>query len=346
VKSRTLLALFLVLTVSLACSVGGGGESAPEASEQPPTQGEAGEGESTSEEGAAEEATSPEIDADALAGLDSYRMRMTTQWAPEGEAPESWTTEQEYTREPAAQRWTMEGSGEDETIEWVQIEDMAWFCIAGTCTQTQQSEEELAASFGQGMLFDPADFATDSDYEYVGQETVNGVRTRHYTLDFSLAEMALLAQGEISDAEGGVWIADEGDLPAFVARSEVSWRETRGEQAGTAEFSYDVYDVNEPITIEPPEGAGEGVPEDVPLYPDATDLTIMAGFITFVAPDDSATVADFYRAELPAQGWTSEEDSEFGGMITQTWQKEGRSLSLMISPEEDTSTVMITIEEP
>ena len=253
--------------------------------------------------------------------------------------------EQEHTREPAAQRLVME-SGQGESLEWVQIGDMAWYCSGGTCAQTQQSEEDLAGTFGEGMAFDPVDFSSDSEFEYLGEETVNGVRTRHYALVLEAMEAALLAQGDVSDVEGAPWIADEADLPTFVVRFAMSWTETRGEQVGTTEWSYEVYDVNASITIEPPEGAAE-MAEDVPVYPGATDLFTMEGLTTFSTPDDVTTVADFYRTELAAQGWTNESDEEMSGMVNQAWSKEDRTLNLMISPAEEGeegSSVFITVE--
>jgi hypothetical protein len=54
--------------------------------------------------------------------------------------------------------------------------------------------------------------------------------------------------------------------------------------------------------------------------------------ISFSASDDVATVADFYRTELAALGWAKESDEEMGGFIQQAWNKDGRTLSLMLSP--------------
>jgi len=134
-------------------------------------------------------------------------------------------------------------------------------------------------------------------------------------------------------------------LLAFVVRHTLSWKETREEQRGTYEYIYDVYDVNTPITIGPPEGA-TGFPEDVPAYPGATDLFIAEDVIAFSTSDDVATVADFYRTELATLGWTKTSDDDMGGMIQQVWNKDGQTLSLMLSPAEDGSgtDVIISIE--
>ncbi|MGD1995427.1 MAG: hypothetical protein PVH62_01495 [Anaerolineae bacterium] len=344
-NNKTLIALTILLLASLACSVGGlaggGAEEttpAPTDLEAEPTQPPSTEGEG----GATEEAPPPEIAPDALSGLNSYRARSVWSWTPESGTPQSVEIQQEGTREPAALRFTMTSEGE--TIEWVQIGDTSWICSGGTCIQSQQSEDEFISQFGEGFLLEPSDLVPDSDYRYVGGETINGVRTRHYVLSFSPAVLMAMTQGEITEVDSEAWIADEAGLPAFTVRFTLSWRGTQEGAAGTGEYSYEVYDVNSPLTIEPPEGAGAGMPEDVPSYPGATDLTIMGENIVFSAPDDIAAVAGFYRTELAALGWTNQSDEELAGMINQTWSKAGRSLTLMISPDDGGSSVLITLQ--
>jgi len=342
-SKRWILALVLLVLASMACSLGGAGADTGEV-EEPPAGAETEAPESEQGEIASEEVV-PEVDPDALSELDSYRTRISFQWIPDGGTPETWSMEQEYTREPLAQRWTMQ-AGEDasESIEWVQIGDTAWFCGGGSCAQSQQSAEEMAESFGEGMVFEPEDFTSGYDTRFIGKETVNGVSARHYALDLSAAEAAMLAQGEVSDVEADFWISDESSLPTFVVRFTMSWTETREEQEGSGSLTYDVSDVNAPITIEAPEGAA-GMPDDVPSYPNATDLLVMEGMASFSTADDVATVADFYHTELAAQGWSNESDDEFSGMVSQAWSKEGRDLTLMISPEDEGgSSVMLTTE--
>jgi hypothetical protein len=233
--------------------------------------------------------------------------------------------------------------GTQGTVEIVQIGDTAWFCSNGQCAQTTQSEENLLSGMG-AAAFDPADFTSDSNYTYVGEETVNGVHTRHYTLDLNAAQVALLAQGSVSDVHTDVWVADQSGLPEFVVRYQMGWTETRADVEGTVEYSTEVYDVNVPFTIEPPEGAAS-LPEDVPMYPGATDLMIMEGFASFSVTDNVTTVADFYRTGLAGQGWTSTSDATLEGSVSQTWTKDDRTLTLMIGPGEGGgSSVVITLQ--
>ena len=339
---RTLwIAVRLVALASLACSLGGLGggtteESAPpqatsgEAPTQPPEGGESGE------------VPPPEVASDALEGLDSYRGRIVWQWTSEEGTPEYMEMEIEETRDPPAKRYVINAEGE--SMEWIQIGDTTWICSDGSCIQSQQNEE-MTAAFGQGpMIFgleNASEFLEGTEYEYLGQETVNGVRTRHYILTPSPMMLMPLTAGEVDDIHSEVWIANESGLPAYMARFTFSWKGTHEGEAGSGEYTFDIYDVNVDITIEPPEEAGSGLPEDIPLYPNATNVVTMEAMATFTSPDDPATVADFYRTELATLGWNPETDESMGGIIMQTWTKEGRQLTLTISPMEEGCSVLI-----
>jgi len=348
---KILLPLAMVVLVTLACSVPG--IEVPDVPDIPDIPGDDDDAatatpvdDDNGDEGGGEDVPSDdeEIDIDTLEGLDSYRARMEMYFYPEGDGePEGMTIEQAQTRDPDASSMKMES--EEGGVEYVRIGNQAWSCFDDMCTQTEMSEEEAEAQFGEEMIWEPDDFSPD-DLELTGSENVNGVNAKRYELDVDALELGLLSQGQIADAYGQIWIADEADLPAFLVRYEMTWTETRGETAGSVEWLYEVFDVNEPFTIEPPENAAE-VPEDIPLYPDAAEMTLMDTFIMFSAADDVETVAEFYRSELPGMGWENESDDMMSGTSMQSWAKEGRTIQVMIAPieGEDGCEVTIMIEE-
>ena len=366
-KRAIWLPLVLLVLASLACSAFGAAEKAVEVGQEAATRASeaataVGEGVMDTPEGeeseeatqetepdgsgeSDEEATAPKLDPDALSGLDSYRTRVRMEWVPEEGDPEGTSMEQAHTRDPQAQRFVVEG-GTGDDFEFVQIGEQAWYCAGGACSQAQADPEDLIAGFGEEMMFDPDDMADEANATFVGQEEVNGVQSRHYRLDLSAMETALLAQGEVSDVESNVWIADESGLPKFTVRFHMTWNETREERSGSGELFYEVFDVNEPISIEPPEGAERsGLPEDVPAYPNAEDSFSMEGMTSFTASDDVSTVADFYAEGLEAQGWTMANEEDMGeDAVNQLWQKDERELMLMITSEEGGSNVAIMIE--
>jgi hypothetical protein len=333
-----ILALVLVMLASLACSLGKSATPTvvPSGGDEQATTEPGGEATEAPGDGGA-----PNIDSEAISQFDSYRLHMVVEWTPEGGDPETQTIDEEFVKEPPAQRWVM--SSADGDVEMVQIGSTSWMCSAGSCIQSE-STEDASSLFGDALI-DPASFAADSTTTLVGQETVGGINTRHYSLNLTAAELALLTAGsDISNVQADMWVADESGLPEFVVRYATSWTETREDVTGIVSYLYELSDVNQPITIEQPEGAS-GFPEDVPEYAGATDLLTMEGLITFTTTDDAATVADFYRSELPGMGWTSQSDDEFSGTISQSWGKDGKTLSLLVSPQDaGGSSVMITIQ--
>ena len=375
-RKRILVPMTLLVLASLACSLFGRAEEAiemgkeaatrvseaatvigeeavatlmPDSSEDEAAADESAAQESAKEDTAAEEPSGeepqPELDVDALTGLESYRARFEAEWKPvEGEG-ESFMFEEAHTRTPSAQSLVMKGMGQDESVEIVQIEDKSWMCTAGSCSQMQADPEELASSFSDAAMFDPAGVWDDADPTLLGREQVNGVQTRHYRLNLSPMQAAFLAQGDVSELSGEIWIADEPDLPDLAVRFKMSWTEKRGEVTGQSSFIYETFDINAPFTIEPPEGAADsGLPDDVPAYPNGEQSFSMAGMTSFETSDGVSEVGDFYRERLAAEGWTIGSDDEMEGMVQQVWNKDERTLTLLVSEEEDGSSIMISIE--
>ncbi len=302
------------------------------------------------EEGAAADDSSddapigPEIDADALFDLRSYRLRITTEWtSDEGESHVT-TLEEARTRDPWARSMVMQGMTDDMLVEFVEIGDQAWMCSAGSCTQMPADSDEMESAFGDMGVFRP-ETVTD-DARFLGRETVNGIQTRHYALDLTQMTALLAAEGHVSDMSGEIWIADEPDLPKFTVRYQTSWRVKRADESGRQSLLHEVYDINVPFTIEPPEGADRsGLPEDVPAYPGGQQEFSMAGMTAFSTDDALADVAEFYREALVAEGWTLESDEVLEQMVQQRWTKDARMVTLVASAQDDGTSVMITVDD-
>ncbi len=336
-----IVAVILLLTASLACSLVGRG-----ATEQPGAGGEAAtpagtEVQEPAEETGGETAPPPEVSSNALAGLNSYRARIAYRWATDSGTVESMVVEMDETREPPARRYRVSSEDEAEAVEYVQIGNTAWYCFGGTCGQTEQDPEEAIEQFGADLKFDPAGFLS-GDYRYAGRETVNGIACRHYELLLSPAEVAAITASEdVTDVEAEAWIADESGLPSFVVRFILTWRGTTNGQPGEGQYQYDIYEVNSAFTIEPPEGAPTGLPEDIPLYPNASGVSLMQGMASFTTSDAVEAVGQFYKDQLPGMGWTLQEETAISGTIMQTWVKGDRSLSVMVSSSDSTTQVVL-----
>ena len=57
-----------------------------------------------------------------------------------------------------------------------------------------------------------------------------------------------------------------------------------------------------PATPDEPFTAG---PDDIPLMPDATNVTAVGPLITYTSPSTADVIADFYRTQMLDNGWKS-----------------------------------------
>ncbi|GAB4495728.1 MAG: hypothetical protein OHK0052_03960 [Anaerolineales bacterium] len=205
-------------------------------------------------------------------------------------------------------------------------------------------------SFGsdEGMPDDsPMDNVTDvfnnmENLELVARnETVNGIATDHYKFN----ESAIMTSG-IEKASGEVWLAREG---GYVVKMTV---ETTGiiemfEGNGTANWSYEVTEINKLSEIVVPEScSGQGAAE-YPVPENASNQTFLGNFVSFESPDSPAVLAAFYKEKMPEQGWTLLEEQDLGMIQMLSFNKDdGGKVSITISGSEGGNTTVIIVKEP
>ncbi len=338
----------MLLILALACALPGGSDS---------ENGDGGlvdlfdpgTGDADDDDGALE--SPPQLDPEALEGLDSYRARIV--WRFEADAGESFemNIQQEVTRDPSALRAVMTGvfGDEDEEMEIIQIGDTTWTSYGGEWFQMQSTEDSMDM-FGDFITAEDLSNLDDSDYEYQGRETVNGIRCRHYRLRPSAAQAALLfGQSDLENFEIEMWVADESNLPEFAVRAVVTWTGNWDDDEmghGRMTLTQEIYDINANFTIEPPSDVDVGgLPEDVPMYDNVTNVFSMAGMTTFESPDTFDEIVEFYDRGLPANGWTQTDTFSYDTMMMSTWEKGGRVLTVNISEMGENVSVMLMVEE-
>ncbi len=269
---------------------------------------------------------------------------------------EEMVMEMAATRDPAAQHIIITGAiAEGEKMEIVQIGNQQWVQFGEDWIQSQVEEDDAFDFSQEDLPFSAEDINDEAldNAKYVGKETVNGLPTRHYSLDTSILGAEMLGWESmvesIEEASMDIWIVDKANLPAFAARTIIEAKGTAPE--GQAEavvnlyMSMDVTDVNTGFTIEPPEDAASGgLPEDIPVYPNRQNQTSMGGMMTFETEDEFASIVEFYTSEMEASGWSLGEDNmSTDTMEMQTWTKDARSAQLMISADENTDLTSVTI---
>jgi len=319
-----------------------GSESSEEGSESTATTGGKGgattaSATATPQEEPAEEETIDANRATDLERLDSYRMAQVIDWkaeTDEGSEEGRMRWEIAYVREPRAMHWRMMGqegpdADEESWMEMIWIDGVTYMNYGDEWMAFSSDDEDMAEAWG----YAPEDVVTD-DSQRIGTETVNGYRSVHYRA----TGMGLALAGELRQAD--YWVSTEYDV---VVRGIVQWISTVGDDSGEWNMQWDVTDINEPIVITAPEGVDKpGLPDDVPLMPGASNVSSMMGFTNFETDATAAEVTEFYMQALEDNGWTFE-----SSMIEtmHSFNKEGRSLTLMIDDESTPTTVTIMIGE-
>lgn len=242
---KTLISLMLMLLLMASCvtlaACGGGdddeedGGATSEATAAPtsedteePTSEDTEEPTSEATEEPTEEPTSDSTD-DGDSGefgdldeLDSYRMTVWSKTEMPGMGEVEVEIEMEIVNQPPpkASHMTMNdpmGMGMD--IEYITIGDEGWMNMGGSWMPVPADEAAAQA---------PADISEyldmDSNMDYIGTETVNGVDCKHYDVDAEFdIDVPDPMGGETLQADGSfvgeVWIADEGGLPEIMIRS-------------------------------------------------------------------------------------------------------------------------------
>jgi hypothetical protein len=298
--------------------------------------------------------------------LSSYRADMTISISgtEQGEAVAgtvSFLTE--YTADPLAQHVVissegLEGAEEMQGIEMYQVEGTTYLRFEDSWLSVPATEDVLAAA----GLIQPEDVLEETcGWKKEGDTEYNGIQVEHWTtskeeMEGCMAAEQLADMGELTAASGELYVAAEENYVVhmsfvFEGRDMTAALGTEDQvlDEGRMEFTFDMRDVNEPFVIELPEEAlaSSSLPEDIPFPDDAQEVANAFGMITFNSPSSAAEVADFYKAEMPLNGWTEVNVSDISGMFMMEYSKDGRTASLMISSDEDTglTSVMITVQE-
>ena len=375
IKKLSLFGLVaLVLVVALAAC---GGETA----DVVPTESTSAEGNTGSQPAAATEETrvkatdvtvaeteatevapTEETEADlgsvseGLDTLTSYKsvldMRFIGKNADGEEAEKSWTMEEEFTSDPAAQHITMTSS-ESTAGQTPVVTAWEMYTIGQTSymISTDAAGTETCISISSGDTTPPTQSAGPdmwgnvSGARYRGTETVNGVRAKHYTWK----EGWMVTYGYTA-GQGETWVAVDG---GYVVRQKV---EATGkgvflagtDEEGTTSWQWDLTDANESFEIVPPEGC-ESAATGIPIMADATEQATFGDTISYTSPSAFADVVAFYKDEMPKAGWeASGTPFEMEGFATLEYKKEGSTASVMVSWDESaakTSVVLTVTKE-
>lgn len=299
--------------------------------------------------------------------LDSFRTDIEMVWEGtlESDAPVTGTMilGVEYVREPLAEHIMMSGSfpgmsemkemlGESGVLDIYVVEGKVYMYLMGTWMQAPVDPSQFNV---EDLAFDTSGQILDElgDVKYVGTETVNGIKAKHYTFDENAFKENDFQGGTVEDAEGDVYISVDGnylvkiDMTVKGSGFDIPTSDT-GEkmQEGTWAMKLDMSSINEPIEIIlPAEAAAGGVPEDIPTPEDAADLTVLGDLIMFQTAMSPTDLATWYKEEMPKNSWTLKDESTLGEVVSLDFTKEGQTASFMIAVDSNSgkTSVMLNI---
>jgi hypothetical protein len=219
--------------------------------------------------------------------------------------------------------------------------------VAGT-TYEQNNEGNCIATVTEpenslGEQMEPVSFLSGIvGAEEVGSETLNGAAANHYRFD----EQAVGQLG-VAEATGELWVAAEGGYILKYVLTLTGGADYFGPGVeGTATWNYELTNINQPLTIELPANCPAGL-INVPLLPDAFDVTQLPGLLSYTTFTSVADAAAFYQAQLPALGWQQMADSFLDETVAVLdFTQADQLLTLILSVDDGQTTVNIAVGKP
>ncbi len=296
----------------------------------------------------------------SLENLNSYRATWRFDWSgTKDDQPVDGHMQMNsaFVREPAAQELHFEGqgfeAGDDQglgKVSFIQVGDTAWFYESQSDTWMQVPAGSL--DFAEGLFFQPEDLLSDFNIDEARRspspEEVNGVQAYKYAFDETDFDLSELAEGdEVKRAEGEIYVAADGN---YVVKLVIDADMRFGDpdqmfQEGNIKMAFDISDVNQPITIEPPaEAEAQTGREDIPILPDADMEFASAEFISYRTATGVKDAAQFYQDEMPKNGWTADETNMvLDESAILNYNKEGETANIIVSTDEEITSVLVSI---
>lgn len=299
-----------------------------------------------------------EISAIESLPFDSYRVAMLLMFigsqAGGEEAAQTINADLAFSSEPPASGLVINFSGLDagfggDEMEMVQIEGVSYMVLPGMGCITTTGEDSLQDNPFTSMLAPDQFLENLEDARYEGEETINNIPVLHYSFDKSALVDA--NQSEFEEAEGHVYIAkDGGFLVRMVmdARGNIDFFTENVDQNGDLHLEINLTDVDEPVDISIPEACEAAAASNFPMLADATEISSFSGVVSYKTALPTEDVIVFYDDALAGEGWAKDEASSFvgGGSALIVYTREGESLNLTISPDQDGGgTLVVLINE-
>jgi hypothetical protein len=311
----------------------------------------------------------------ALNSFDSYRS--TTTISSSGtqagkQVQETTTIKEEYIKNPFAHHMLVTTTGTAEatgptTFELYTVEGTEYLNMGGTWT----SAPAAAAGAGLNLISGDKVLQKTCGWTKSGTVDVAGIQTADYKLSAGAVAtcpdiQTLFGQGTITQASGDVYIAVDGN---YVVKIDITFQGTNLQvmgstststtlDQGTEQMQYALSDVNKSFTIEVPAEAKQAaalpsglpvptpggqtgaLPSDIPAPSDAQLTANVGGVVILSSASTAQQVSDFYKAEMPKNGWTAGTESQMPYGYSLTFTKGGRTATIVITGAAGSKTTL------
>jgi hypothetical protein len=289
---------------------------------------------------------------EGLQGLDSYRMQFSLNVDGKDDQGQQKTGTfailQEVNHKTNEQHARITGldifstqTGTGGSWEVFKIQDATYMLTtdsSGTAACTMYADASQAPNDFE--IYKPSDLLGSLENAKLTKKgvDVNGVKTDQYKADNTSLSFGVFTQGDAS-----FWVAQQAQYVVKYTGQATGKAVGLFNVDGKVDWNYAVDQVNQlPALTLPPECEAKKPSTDIPIPDNATDKMVIDKMTTFNSPDTVSAVADFYRQALPKQGWTAGEENSVGSdMITLSYTKDTRSLSVMVTKGDKGATVIL-----
>ena len=251
----------------------------------------------------------------------------------------------------------LDGMDGMETMSMIQIGETSYVDMAGFGCITTSEGDFANDEFG---MLDANEFLGNvGEASLVGEERINGIETLHYTFNESALGNEMT---DFSWAQGDVYIAKEGN---FLVRFRLEGEgivddfefdladpidDNAKPQIGLIIVEMNLTNINEPVNVTVPEACESGSLGGAafPVLDDAYESSSFGGFATYKTDASFAEAVSFYQTSLAADGWVYQENDSFifeGTTALMFFEQDGRSLTVTISEDSNSSALLVVIFE-
>lgn len=266
-----------------------------------------------------------------LENLKSYRTTMNIRFTGKDPQGQEFLTTIETVEEKSADQgvghFLFLSSGQPNlptALEYYQVQGSSYLLSSAmgsnpTCLRADNSVLEQ----GSGLALLPQQaFRNIENAEMVAQgEMINNVATNHYRA----------ASGDANE-QSEIWVAQEGGyIVRFTGYVEGQIQLSSASGTGLIGWEYNLTDINQLSQIAIPEQCLVQAGANIPLPDSAENVAQDNISISFTSPESAEAVAEFYRQNLPAQGWEIEQEGGTGQAFSFTASRDGKAITILVT---------------